>query len=103
MTKCTFEFQNLSIPENFKEDLAELEIAELSFTLRSSKSLSGVETLLIGIGGRIAGDYILRLLKFLEKKFNGKKIKITNQDSGIDYQLPQEKEKLLKDFTENDK
>lgn len=103
MTKCTFEFQNLLIPENLMEELTELEVPEISFILRSSRSLSGVETILISIAGKIAGDYVLRLLKFLEKKFNGKKIKITNQDSGIDYQLPKDKETLVKDFTENEK
>jgi len=94
--KVKIEFQNLQLSIEDK-DYIELLSKEFNIDskIRTSKSLSGTETLLIGIAGRIIGDYLLRLLKYLEDKYKeGTKIVIQNEDTGETTSSEEMKEKL---------
>jgi hypothetical protein len=101
MAEIIFEFQNTEVPERFNEEVGELKgDGSIVIKSRKSKSVSGVETLIISVAGRIVGEYVLKLIKYLEEKVKAK-VLVKLRDEGKEYKLPEEKSELLDEISKD--
>lgn len=94
MSKLTFEFQNLKVPDNFENDMIKiLENTNSTIKIRPSMGLSGTETLLIAIAGQISSTYIIKLVEYIKNTIT-EKIQIKYTDKGKTLNLPKDSDKI---------
>ena len=94
MIKLIVEFQNMNPVENFDLIISDI-FQEEKYELRTRKtmSLGGLETLAIAIAGQITATLLLKLVDAISSKVS-KSFRISIEDKGETYQLPQDRDKL---------
>lgn len=94
MNKIIFEFQNISIPNNFENDI-NLQFHESNeiIKIRPSQSLSGIEGLIIYVTGKVITHYTIKIIDYTIKNIYSK-IQIELLDHRETFILPMDRKKL---------